>query len=137
MRIIWLALLGGMFLLGCQRTKLGHATPEAIPKTKTQPTPARAGGMPPAPATAPANPPPRVMPALDVVGRVRSLHPTLGFVVIECMVSPLPPAGARMSVYRQGLKVGEVKINAERSSINVAADVVAGTAKPGDEVRSN
>jgi hypothetical protein len=47
----------------------------------------------------------------------------------------LPAVEQRLFVYRQGLKVGEVKVDTWQLGENAVADLVSGEAKPGDEVR--
>jgi len=80
---------------------------------------------------------PRVTPLNEFSGRVASVNQNLRFVVVEFPLSQLPPIDQRMSVYRQGQKVGEAKITGPARDHNIAADLVAGEANVGDEVRSN
>jgi hypothetical protein len=40
-----------------------------------------------------------------------------------------------MNVYRRGLKVGEVKVTGPQRDDNIVADITAGEAAVGDEVR--
>lgn len=70
-------------------------------------------------------------------GKVASVNPILRFVVIDFYLSRLPQIGQPLSVYRQGQKVGEVKVTGPEQSRNIAADITAGDAKVGDEVRSD
>ena len=88
------------------------------------------------------NPPPKkpstpiVTPAQGRAGRIASVHSTSQFVVITFPVGiPLPPAERRLNVYRAGLKVAEVKVNALSIDVNTVADIVAGECEVGDEVR--
>ena len=92
-------------------------------------------GKPPATKRKPAQRGTQVVPVDEISGRVASVSPLYGFVVIDFYLSRLPQVGQKLGVYRQGLKVGEVKISSwERSQI-VAADLVAGQANVGDQVR--
>lgn len=77
----------------------------------------------------------QVVPVDEISGRVASVSPVYRFVVIDFYLSRMPQVGQKLGVYRQGLKVGEVKISSwERNQI-VAADLVAGQANVGDQVR--
>ena len=70
--------------------------------------------------------------------RIASVNPTARHVVVTYAVGlPLPSRDARLSVYRAGLKVAEVKVSKERLDVNVVADIVAGECQVGDEVREN
>ena len=77
-----------------------------------------------------------VTPAQGRAGRIASVHAASHFVVITYPVGiPLPPAERRLNVYRAGLKVAEVKVNAMSIDVNTVADIVAGECEVGDEVR--
>ena len=79
---------------------------------------------------------PIVTPAQGRAGRIASVHSTGRFVVITFPVGvPLPPAERRLNVYRAGLKVAEVKVNAMSIDVNTVADIVAGECEVGDEAR--
>jgi hypothetical protein len=69
-------------------------------------------------------------------GRVTSVNPSARYVVISYPVgTPLPAMDTRLHVYRDGLKVAEVKASKEQIDINAVADIVAGECRIGDEVR--
>jgi hypothetical protein len=55
--------------------------------------------------------------------------------VIDFAPNPLPKVDQRLGVYRQGQKVGEVKISRQANNSIVAADITQGEAQTGDEVR--
>ena len=79
---------------------------------------------------------PIVTPGQGRAGRIASVHSTSHFVVITFPVGiPLPPAERRLNVYRAGLKVAEVKVNALSIDVNTVADIIAGDCEVGDEVR--
>jgi hypothetical protein len=69
------------------------------------------------------------------VGRVASINPGLRFVVVDFSLNRVPAVGDRLSVFRQGIKVGEVKISGPQLNNNITADVILGEVQPGDEVR--
>jgi hypothetical protein len=47
----------------------------------------------------------------------------------------LPPVEQRLNVYRNGLKVAEIKITGPSRDTNTIGDIVAGDCQTGDEVR--
>jgi len=50
-------------------------------------------------------------------------------------LNPVPQVDQRLGVYRQGQKVGEVKISSQARNSIIAADITQGEANVGDEVR--
>jgi hypothetical protein len=79
-----------------------------------------------------------VTPAQGRSGRIASVRSTGHFVVITFPVGvPLPAPERRLNVYRAGLKVAEVKVNALSIDVNTVADIVAGECEVGDEVRED
>ncbi len=84
-----------------------------------------------------ARPDSRVVAVKDRTGRVASLNAPLRFVVIDFYLGELPQVGQLMSVFRQGQKVAQVKISGPEKSRNIAADIVTGDVKVGDEVRTD
>jgi len=76
-----------------------------------------------------------VTPEVALVGKVASVNATARFVVLTFPVGHLPATDAQMSLYRRGLKVGEVKITSMHLDDNVVADLTDGDAEAGDEVR--
>lgn len=57
------------------------------------------------------------------------------FVVLTFPIGHLPVENEHLSIYRRGLKVGEVKVTGPQKDDNVVADLIAGEAQIGDEVR--
>lgn len=68
-------------------------------------------------------------------GRVASVNPNLEFVVLTFPLGQMPPIEHHLDVYRNGTKVGEVKITGPQQEDNTVADIVSGGAIKGDEVR--
>jgi hypothetical protein len=68
-------------------------------------------------------------------GRVASVNPVLRFVVVDFILKKMPVIDQRLGVYRQGQKVGEVRITGPERGGNIVADLVVGEAQVGDEVR--
>jgi hypothetical protein len=118
---IWvMAVLAGLLACSsCARSKVGGRSganadlrDEAEPKSK-----------------------PIVTPVTAHNGRVARLNAAGQFVVLSFAVGYLPTTDQNLNVYRAGLKVGEVRVTEWRRDENVVADIVAGEAQPGDEVR--
>jgi hypothetical protein len=74
---------------------------------------------------------------LPVNGRVASVNDELKFIIIDFASSRQPRLEQKLSVYRVGQKVGEVRVSGPYRNTTVAADIVAGEAKYGDEVRTD
>jgi len=76
-----------------------------------------------------------VTPENSLTGRVLAYNAAGRFVVLDFPVGKLPAQERTLFVYRQGLKVGEVKITGPERDTNTVADLVSGEAQKGDEVR--
>ncbi len=76
-----------------------------------------------------------VTPEPGLTGKVAKVNPDGRFVVLNFPLGHLPPADQHLSIYRQGLKVGEVKITGPQLEDNIVADLIAGEARVGDEAR--
>ena len=70
-----------------------------------------------------------------MVGKVEMVNQNARYVVLSFPIGHLPAMEQRLSVYRSGLKVGEVKVSGPQVEDNVVADIVEGDSGPGDEVR--
>ena len=122
--LISLLLVAGLTLPGCARKRVGASA-------------AFGPGSPM--STAMAGPKPGekliITPETGLTGKVAKVNPAARFVVLNFPACHLPPAEQRFNVYRQGLKVGEVKVTGPQLEDNIVADLVAGGAQVGDEVR--
>src|SRR5687767_9414996 len=76
-----------------------------------------------------------VTPENSLVGRVLTYNAAGRFVVLDFPVGKLPRLDQTLFVYRQDLKVGEVKVTGPERDTNTVADLVSGEAQKGDEVR--
>lgn len=76
-----------------------------------------------------------VTPETGLQGKVMKINSAGRFVVLNFPVGHLPVLEQRLSVYRRGLKVGEVRVTGPQLDDNVVGDVVAGEAAVGDLVR--
>jgi hypothetical protein len=68
-------------------------------------------------------------------GRVKSVNDKARFVIITFPVGRMPQVGQIMWVYREGQRVGRVKITGPQLDLNIAADIIEGDAAQEDEVR--
>lgn len=65
------------------------------------------------------------------------MDPALRFVVMDFPVLKMPAVDQRLNVYRNGQKVGEVKVTGPRQETVIAGDITSGEARVGDEVRAD
>lgn len=83
-----------------------------------------------------APPAPQIVPLTPILGKVVLVNTQLKYVVVDFSLSRPPAPGETFNVYRAGMKVGEVRINDLSALSNFAADISAGEATVGDEVRT-
>lgn len=102
------------------------------PEQPAASTPVSSSPAPAAPNT-PLNP--IVTPDNSLTARVASYNATGRFVVLSFPVGHMPSMDQTLFLYRNGLKVGEVKITGPQRDNDSVADLVTGTAQVGDEVR--
>jgi hypothetical protein len=76
-----------------------------------------------------------VAPAAGLTGKVARYNEAGRFVVLEFPVGRMPRQEQTLFVYRNGVKVGELKVTGPQREEHIVADLVAGEAQPGDEVR--
>ncbi len=72
-----------------------------------------------------------------VLGTVVSVNPALRFLVMDFPIRRLPVLDQRLNVYRNGQKVGEVKVTGPGRDTTIAGDIMLGEAQVGDEVRED
>jgi hypothetical protein len=90
-----------------------------------------------APEAAPAASQPIVTPDNSLTARVVSYNSAGRFVVLDFPPSQMPKLEQELFLYRNGMKVGEVRITGPQRDNNIVADLVTGEAQAGDEVRDN
>jgi hypothetical protein len=76
-----------------------------------------------------------VTPETGLIGKVASLNASGQFVVLTFPVGHMPAEQQRLNVYRHGLKVGELVTTRWQLDDHAVADIMAGEAQVGDEVR--
>jgi len=119
-------LLFAVALAGCVTKKTAPPRAVASPRAGT-----------PAPGASATNQPLIVTSENAQLGKVALVNPTARFVVLNFPFGTMATAEQRLSLYRRGLKVGEVKVTGPVRENNIVADLVAGEAEVGDEVRSH
>ncbi len=72
-----------------------------------------------------------------VQGKVVEANARLRYVVMDFPLRRMPALEQRLNVYRDGQKVGEVKVSGPVRDTTVAGDVMVGEAREGDEVRED
>jgi hypothetical protein len=80
-----------------------------------------------------APPKARVMP---LNGRIAGTNEKLRFVIVDFTNARRPDLQQKLGVYRVGQKVAEIKVSGPYMNTTVAADVLAGEVKYGDEVKA-
>lgn len=78
-----------------------------------------------------------VTPETMLMGRVVRVNENARYAVLNFPVGTMPANDTRMSVYRRGLKVAEVKVTGPQENDNTVADILNGEVQAGDELRSN
>ena len=63
------------------------------------------------------------------------MDPAIRCVVLNFPLGRMAVVEQHLGVYRQGQKVGEVKVTGPQREDNIVADLVAGEAQVGDETR--
>jgi len=71
-----------------------------------------------------------------LVGKVTKVNAEGRFVVLTFPIGHLPALQQRLSVYRLGLKVGDIRVTGPQMDDSVVGDILAGDAQAGDEVRA-
>jgi hypothetical protein len=112
---------------------VGCATSKDADTWKTVPAKQKSAKQAAAAVAPEAPPKTRILP---LNARIISSKADLRFVLIDFTNSRRPALEERLNVYRLGQKVAEVKVSGPFLNTTVAADVLAGEAKYGDEVKA-
>jgi hypothetical protein len=133
MRVLLFFLMPACVLIGCRsRPQVSQSWPG---NTAPQPPPQGENGRPQ--SVPRAETPPIMTPGGPLRGRVASVNPAGRFVVLRFPIGAMPPLQRTLSVYRDGLKVGELKVSGPQYDNNIVADIVAGECLMGDEARTD
>lgn len=76
-----------------------------------------------------------VTPDDTLAGKVALVNATARYVVLSFPLGRMAVPDQRLSLYRRGLKVGEVRVTGWQREDNVVADLIAGEAEVGDKAR--
>lgn len=71
----------------------------------------------------------------DLVGEITSVNLKGQFVVMRFAVGVMPAPGTAMAVYRDNVKIGQVKVSGPHRDTYTVADVLRGECQIGDRVR--
>ena len=89
-----------------------------------------------APVTTPTPAPaPIVTPDYSLAAKVVSVNTIGRFVVLSFPASQMPKMDQTLFIYRDGLKVAEVRVTGPQQDNNTVADITSGEAQVGDTVR--
>jgi hypothetical protein len=110
-----------------------YAALPGLPAETTPPLPAQY--QPPQNSGSQPAPNATVTPVNALVGKVKRVNPAARFVVLSFPIGQLPAPDQQFSVYRRGLKVGEIKITTQQLNELIVADILEGDVEEGDEVR--
>jgi len=78
---------------------------------------------------------PVVTPSASAPGRIDSVNMKARYVVISFPIGTVPPLDTHLNVYRNGLKVAELKVTPPQQNNLTAADIITGECQLGDEAR--
>jgi hypothetical protein len=123
MRSFVCLLLGAIFLAGCESDKGQGKTDQK--------------GIPGEPSQNKVHEKIIVTPESSLVGKIVRINKSPRFAVLNFPVGKLPAIGASMSIFRQGSKIGAVRISGPQLDDNIIADVTDGSVQVGDEVRGD
>ena len=76
-----------------------------------------------------------VTPEHSLAGKVVRVVSSGRFAVLNFPIGRMPLIDQRVEVYRQGLKVGELRITGPQLDDNIVADILTGEVQAGDQVR--
>lgn len=144
----WAALLTAGLLAGCSSSQPGEPVFQSVPSASMgsvdlpEATPAPAPtGQSSKPAPSARSQPPEsttsaiVTPDHSIAGKVVAVEDVGRFAVLNFPLGHMPALESTLQVYRQGLKVGELKVTGPQKDDNIVADIRAGECRVGDEVR--
>lgn len=78
-----------------------------------------------------------VTPVNPIQGRVTVVNIRLRFVIVDFAFSQPPVLQARLGLYRDVQRIGEVRISGPVNGTSIVADVLSGEAEVGDLVRED
>lgn len=113
---------------GPSRPSVALPPPPAVePTVKTN--------VPPPKTKTPAATPPILTPDTSMTGKVVTFNQTARIVVLEFPLTSMPGPERQLFIYRNDLKVGEVKTSRWQKGEHIVADLISGEAQAGDVAR--
>jgi hypothetical protein len=114
---------GALALMGCAGHRGGSAS---------------FGIIPPASTNSVSLPDDRLVITKDnlLVGKIVRANQDGRFVVMTFPIGHLPSLQQRLTIFRKGQKVGEIRVTGPQLDDNVVGDIAEGDAQAGDEVRA-
>ncbi len=119
-RTAWLIFLSAALTLGCKTTSTSPTDLEGLTEGVRRAS----------------TPKPGVAPAAPTNGKVALVNAQLRYVILEFGMARVPTPGQRFAIFRGSEKVGQIRISNETIGSNVAADIIMGDLRVGDEVRA-
>ena len=71
------------------------------------------------------------------MGRVQLVNSVGRYVVVSFATGTMPDLEQRLGVYRNGLKIGEIKITGPQREFNIVAEILTGDPQVQDQVKSD
>jgi hypothetical protein len=129
---VCLALISG----GCAKDKLAVSPEGKPPKAAQAPLEEKNKKKTEKPSRPkPADSKPIITPDDSSAGKVVLVNRNARFVVISFSQGNVPATGRKLNVYRNGLKVAELKITGPQQDDNTVGDIMTGQVQVKDEVR--
>jgi DMSO/TMAO reductase YedYZ molybdopterin-dependent catalytic subunit len=97
--------------------------------------PAKNAPAPVSPKTTATAPQPIVTPETSLTATVVSYNSVGRFVVLNFPMNQMPKQDQTLFVYRNGLKVAQLKVTGPQRDTHIVADLVSGDVRPNDVVR--
>jgi hypothetical protein len=121
MRIFVLILSGALVFSGCAKIK--SMLPSRPNRDRNTPAASQTGAP--------------VVTLATESGRVAKVNQDARFAIATFPFGAMPGIDRRLNVYRDGLKVAELKVTGPQRDNNTVADILSGEVKVNDEVRQN
>jgi len=80
---------------------------------------------------------PVITPDLRPMGHVQMVNTSGHFVVVSFANGFMPDVEDKLGVFRDGSKIGEIKITGPQREYNIAAEILSGDPQVQDEVKPN
>ncbi|MBA4149006.1 MAG: hypothetical protein H0X66_12890 [Verrucomicrobia bacterium] len=80
---------------------------------------------------------PILTPSMEKLGRVAMVNESARFVVLSFPIGKVAAPGQQLNVYRNEMKIGELRVTGPQRENNTVADIVAGNPNVNDEVRGD